>query len=219
MQSISKSRKQKISIVLKYERKYLVFLSSSGKWCLPSTSLYDKGNVKTIVDFLNKMNIHNYNKLVYCTTTYNTKIYLCDIDSIPKNIFSKSKHFIEYKWLNEREILKLDNSNAILNSFFKKFKRNINNKKKMNSYGVFDEYEYDEKPTIELKKHDYESVRSIIEKRKDFEHYVDYEDYEECDYGTVKSVLDFLDEYDDFFNNQEECDCETVKSVLDFLEM
>lgn len=214
MQSNSKSRQQKIYMAIKHERKYLVFLSSSDKWTFPSTILYDKDNVETVIDFLKKMNIHNYNKPVYCATIYNAKIHICDIND-PQNILTKQK----YKWLNEKEILKLDNSNAILNSFFKKFKRNIKNKKKMKSlyddYKSYDNCSYDfndNENYIELKKHDYESIRSMIEKRKVV---ID------CDDETVKSVLDFLEMDKMDLEKQDKfiCDCETVKSVLDFLEM
>jgi len=202
-------RPQKISIVLKHERKYLVFLSSSRKWSFPSIFLSsDKSNIECIIEFLNEMHIDDYNKPTYSSTKYNTKIYVCDIYKMP-NISGLS-----YKWIDEREITKLDNteSNTILKSFFKKNTKNVRNKKRMEIL----------KPT-KLEKHDYESVRSIIEKRN-YEHYEHYEHYvyEECDYETVKSVLDFLEleKFDkDNKINQSEYDCETVKSVLDFLEM
>jgi hypothetical protein len=198
-------RPQKISIALKYERKYLVFLSSSKKWSFPTIFLSDKSNIESITDFLNEMNIDDYDKPIYSSTKYNTKIYVCDIYKMP-NISYPS-----YKWLNEREIMKLDNteSNTILKSFLKKNTKNVRNKKKMEL-----------KPT-KLEKHDYESVKSIIEKRN-YEECEESEECKECNYETVKSVLEFLElekfDKDNKFKYSE-YDCETVKSVLDFLEM
>lgn len=207
-------RPQKISIALKHEKKYLVFLFSSNKWSFPSICLSsDKSNIESIIDFLNQMNIDDYDKPIYYSTTYNTKIYVCDIYNMPKNISYPS-----YDWLNEREIMKLDNTNAILKYFLKKNTKKIRNKINKKTMEMETEYNQDDelKPTIELEKHDYESVRSIIEKRN-----YNYVCEEECAHETIKSVLDFLEleKFDKDKFKYSEYDCETVKSVLDFLEI
>jgi len=157
------------------------------------------------------MNINDYSKPVYCCTKYNTKIYFCDIYNIPKNFCFPSNY--NYKWLNEREIMKIENCNAILKSFFKGNIKNTKNTKNTKKVKNVKKIEYDElKPTIQLEKHDYESIRSFIEK---------HEKECDCDYQTVQSVIDFLELEKDYNNKfkYNEYDCETVQSVIDFLEL